>query len=100
MKTLRKALIPASGFGTRLLPATKAVPKELYSALRVSIIWCLGRRMGRIDCTYQAASSRRMQPSPLPAATRNGSYAEPPFLSVMAFISSIGKGKMIVEFFS
>ena len=30
----------------------------------------------------------------------NGSYAEPPFLSVMTFISSIGKGKMIVEFLS
>jgi len=26
-----------------------------------------------------------------------GSHAGPPFLSVMAFISSIGKGKMIVE---
>ena len=29
MKPLRKALIPAGGFGTRMLPATKAVPKEL-----------------------------------------------------------------------
>jgi UTP--glucose-1-phosphate uridylyltransferase len=29
MKPLRKALVPAGGFGTRLLPATKVVPKEL-----------------------------------------------------------------------
>jgi UTP--glucose-1-phosphate uridylyltransferase len=29
MKRLRKALVPAGGFGTRMMPATKAVPKEL-----------------------------------------------------------------------
>lgn len=29
MKPVRKAVIPAGGFGTRLLPATKVVPKEL-----------------------------------------------------------------------
>ena len=51
MKPLRKALIPAGGFGTRMLPATKAVPKELSIALRVSIIRCLGRRMARTDRT-------------------------------------------------
>ncbi len=28
-KKIRKAVIPAAGFGTRFLPATKAVPKEL-----------------------------------------------------------------------
>jgi UTP--glucose-1-phosphate uridylyltransferase len=28
-KTIRKAVIPAAGLGTRFLPATKAVPKEL-----------------------------------------------------------------------
>ena len=27
--TVRKAVIPAAGFGTRFLPATKAVPKEM-----------------------------------------------------------------------
>ncbi|MBS4913695.1 MAG: UTP--glucose-1-phosphate uridylyltransferase GalU [Veillonella sp.] len=29
MKTVRKAVIPAAGFGTRFLPATKAQPKEM-----------------------------------------------------------------------
>lgn len=29
MKKLKKAIIPAAGFGTRFLPATKAVPKEM-----------------------------------------------------------------------
>lgn len=29
MKTLKKAVIPAAGFGTRFLPATKATPKEM-----------------------------------------------------------------------
>ena len=29
MATIRKAVIPAAGLGTRFLPATKAVPKEL-----------------------------------------------------------------------
>ena len=28
-KTVRKAVIPVAGLGTRLLPVTKAVPKEL-----------------------------------------------------------------------
>ncbi len=29
MKRIRKAIIPAAGFGTRFLPATKAMPKEM-----------------------------------------------------------------------
>ena len=29
MKKIRKAIIPAAGFGTRFLPATKAQPKEM-----------------------------------------------------------------------
>src|SRR5580700_10128120 len=32
-RVLRKALIPAAGFGTRMLPAAKAVPKELLPIL-------------------------------------------------------------------
>ena len=30
MTTIRKAVIPVAGMGTRLLPATKAIPKELF----------------------------------------------------------------------
>ncbi|QQE78742.1 UTP--glucose-1-phosphate uridylyltransferase GalU [Alicyclobacillus sp. SO9] len=33
MKKVRKAVIPAAGFGTRMLPATKAVPKEMLPIL-------------------------------------------------------------------
>src|SRR5690348_6100182 len=31
--SIRKAVIPAAGFGTRMLPAAKAVPKELLPIL-------------------------------------------------------------------
>lgn len=30
MKEVKKAVIPAAGFGTRFLPATKAIPKEMF----------------------------------------------------------------------
>ncbi len=35
MKKVTKAVIPAAGFGTRLLPATKAIPKELLPIINV-----------------------------------------------------------------
>ena len=31
MKKIRKAIIPAAGLGTRVLPASKAVPKEMLN---------------------------------------------------------------------
>ena len=31
MKKIRKAVIPAAGLGTRVLPATKAMPKEMLT---------------------------------------------------------------------
>lgn len=36
--TIRKAVIPAAGFGTRMLPATKSVPKELLPLVDRPII--------------------------------------------------------------
>src|SRR6185295_15546937 len=35
---IRKAVIPAAGFGTRMLPAAKAVPKELLPILDRPVI--------------------------------------------------------------
>lgn len=37
-KNVRKAIIPAAGFGTRMLPATKSVPKELLPIVDWPII--------------------------------------------------------------
>lgn len=38
MKRVRKAIIPAAGLGTRFLPATKAVPKEMLPIVDVPTI--------------------------------------------------------------
>ena len=35
---VRKAVLPAAGFGTRFLPATKAVPKEMMTLVDRPII--------------------------------------------------------------
>src|SRR5215470_15367198 len=38
VRTVRKAVIPAAGLGTRFLPATKAVPKEMLPIVDVPTI--------------------------------------------------------------
>lgn len=38
MNTVRKAVIPAAGFGTRFLPATKAQPKEMLPVIDTPVI--------------------------------------------------------------
>ena len=38
IKKVRKAVIPAAGFGTRFLPATKAQPKEMLPIVDKPII--------------------------------------------------------------
>ena len=38
MKPIRKAIFPVAGLGTRFLPATKAVPKEMLPIVDVPMI--------------------------------------------------------------
>ena len=38
VKKIRKAVIPAAGFGTRFLPQTKAMPKEMLPIVDKPII--------------------------------------------------------------
>jgi len=38
MNKVRKALIPAAGLGTRFLPATKTVPKEMLTVVDQPIL--------------------------------------------------------------
>lgn len=38
MKKITKAIIPAAGLGTRLLPVTKSIPKELLPIINIPII--------------------------------------------------------------
>ena len=38
MKPIRKAVIPAAGFGTRFLPATKSLPKEMLPIVDKPVI--------------------------------------------------------------
>src|SRR3989344_1032448 len=41
MKKVRKAVIPAAGSGTRILPATKAQPKEMLPIVDKPVIQCV-----------------------------------------------------------
>ena len=44
---VRKAVIPAAGLGTRFLPATKALPKEMLPYCRYSNCSIYRRRSSR-----------------------------------------------------
>jgi UTP--glucose-1-phosphate uridylyltransferase len=47
---LRKAVIPVAGFGTRMLPVTKAVPKEMLPVLdRPTIQWVVEEAAAIVD---------------------------------------------------
>jgi UTP--glucose-1-phosphate uridylyltransferase len=45
MSTIKKAIIPAAGLGTRFLPATKAVPKELLPIVDIPTIQYIVREV-------------------------------------------------------
>jgi UTP-glucose-1-phosphate uridylyltransferase len=60
---IRKAVIPAAGFGTRFLPATKAQPKEMIAVVDKPLIQYtveerpFSRRKARSGCSKKSEGS-------------------------------------------
>ena len=59
MKKLRKAVFPVAGLGTRFLPATKAMPKEMLKPAPIT-------RPLRQDEGLQKSEPRKDDPFDLP----------------------------------
>ena len=48
---IRKCVIPAAGFGTRFLPATKALPKEMFPIIDKPVMQLLVEEAISAGCT-------------------------------------------------
>jgi len=46
-KRVRKAVFPVAGLGTRFLPATKVIPKEMLALIDKPIIHMAWKRLSR-----------------------------------------------------
>lgn len=51
MKPIKKCVIPAAGFGTRFLPATKALPKEMFPIIDKPVMQYLVEEAISAGCT-------------------------------------------------
>ena len=49
MKKIKKCLFPAAGYGTRFLPATKAIPKEMLPVLTKPLLQYGEKRLLKPD---------------------------------------------------
>ncbi len=56
MQKIRKAIIPAAGMGTRVLPASKAVPKEMLNIVDKPAIQYIVEEAVRIFWSSRAAA--------------------------------------------
>ena len=61
MKKLRKAVFPVAGLGTRFLPATKAIPKEMLTRDDIA-------QPARQDDSLRRSEEREDDPFDLPPA--------------------------------
>jgi UTP--glucose-1-phosphate uridylyltransferase len=55
---IRKAVIPAAGLGTRFLPATKAVPKELLPIVDIPTIQYIVKENREFDIIFVTGRGR------------------------------------------
>ena len=57
-KPIRKAVLPVAGLGTRVLPATKAIPKEMLTVVDRPILLHRGRSPGGGDRAFHFVTGR------------------------------------------
>ena len=60
MKRPTKAIIPAAGFGTRFLPQTKAMPKEMLPIIDKPIIQYVVEELVAVVACHRQRALRRM----------------------------------------
>ena len=58
---IKKCLFPAAGYGTRFLPATKAMPKEMLPVVNKPLILRAGKpdqghRQGKVPGRYPSSA--------------------------------------------
>ena len=63
MSKVKKAIIPAAGLGTRFLPATKTVPKEMLTIVDAPIIFYVVEDQFVIGIQVGMPSDRAIVPS-------------------------------------
>ena len=70
MKPIRKAVFPVAGLGTRFLPATKAIPKEMLTVVDRPLIQHVvdEAREAGICLLYTSPSPRDLSTSRMPSS--------------------------------
>ena len=61
MKKINKVVIPVAGLGTRMLPATKAIPKEMLPIVNKPIIQYIFKKWNLLSSMKHLTQNKRMR---------------------------------------